>query len=169
MRMLVNKPSFHIRNATLNDVRELIELRKFLLNQGTGYYVAQTEEEQMAWQKSYQDWLVKNLNHNLNINVIVACHPMSTSGVVGCAIGIIDERVPFIGCLNGRMGWVQTVVVHPDYRRQNLAMQMMNHLFVWFRENDVNKITLQTTKMAKPLYEKLDFYDSKEDLLIKAL
>lgn len=161
--------SLMIRNATTMDTESLINLRKLLLNQGTGHYAAQSLEEELAWQENYKQWLIKNLDNNKSILVIVSCDSETKQALSGCAIGIIDERVPFKGCLNARMGWIQTVVVHPDFRRKGIAEGMMHYLFNWFRSNDVGKVSLQTTAIAKPLYEKLDFLDSGEVYLIKTL
>ncbi|WP_419418937.1 GNAT family N-acetyltransferase [Legionella sp. D16C41] len=169
MTLFVAEKTSLVRNATLNDIEQLIELRKLLLSQGTGHYVAQTPEDELAWQNSYDTWLKTNLNQSANIKVIVTYSASDENIITGCAIGIIDARVPFKGCLNGKMGWVQTVVVRPNYRRQGLAEQLMNHLFKWFHNNEVGKVTLQTTSVAKSLYDKLGFIDSGEAFLIKTL
>ncbi len=171
MILLDNRKAISIRKAEVKDISSLIELRKLLLNTGSGYYVAKTSKEKRAWEKSYQDWLLNNLTIHADhkIHIIVTHLSKDITRIIGCAIGIIDERVPFSGCMNGKMGWVQTVVVHPAYRRQHVAKKMMNCLFEWFRHNKVSKVSLQTTKIAEPLYENLGFYDSKELLLIKQL
>lgn len=169
MSLSVSEKISLIRSATFNDIEQLINLRKLLLSQGTGHYVAQTLEDERAWQVNYRAWLMTHINSNANIKIVVTYSNITEQSITGCAIGIIDERVPFKGCLNGKMGWVQTVVVRPDCRRQGLAEQLMNYLFNWFHNNNVGKVTLQTTSIAKPLYDKLGFLDSGEAFLIKTL
>lgn len=73
------------------------------------------------------------------------------------------------GILNGRSGWVQTVVVDPNWRGQGVGEKVMNYLLSWFQEQEVGKIVLQTTAVAKTLYGKLGFEETGEDLLYKQL
>jgi GNAT superfamily N-acetyltransferase len=158
-----------VRKAKATDIESLIELRKLLLNQGSGHYVSANAEEQFAWQVSYKNWLLENLDHNPIIRVIGCSDNKNPEKLMGCAIGIIDQRVPHKGCLNGKMGWVQTMVVHPDFRRKGIAKKLMEDLLGWFVQNHVGKVALQSTENAHPLYEKLGFQDSREILLIKSL
>jgi len=160
--------SYYIREATLFDIDMLVELRKILLNQGSGHYVAHTLKEKEAWQLSYRRWIIHTLDQlPSDIKVIVACELQL--GVVGCAIGIIDKRVPIPSCLNGRIGWIQTVAVLPEHRGQGIAQKLMHFMFSWFKDQDTYKVTLQTTPMAESLYYHLGFKDSGEPLLVKSL
>ncbi|AEH49811.1 N-acetyltransferase [Heyndrickxia faecalis] len=156
------------RKATINDVDMLIELRKLLLNEGVGHYVSKSHEEQIAWQESYRKWLFRNIHANEKIVVAVA-HYDGESDISACAIGIIDERAPMKGCLNGLVGWVQSVIVHPARRRRGFAESLMKYILDWFKTNDVQKVVLQTTPIAKNLYTKLGFTDSGEELLLKEI
>lgn len=165
--MIEVKNKMLVRSAKIVDIGQLIELRKLLLNQGDGHYVSTTPDEQLAWESSYRGWLRTNLDNNPNINVAVCSESLKKEKIVGCAIGIIDERVPFRGCLNGKMGWVQTMIVSPNFRRRGLADQLMSYLSRWFLENNVEKIALQSTEMAVSFYKRLGFYDSGEPLLIR--
>ncbi len=166
--MSSSTPEFCVRDATENDIPALIELRKLLLDVGDGHYVANTPEERLAWQHSYRSWLINNLSQNPKIKVMVIS-PTTSPSIVACGIGIIDERVPFNGCHNGRMGWVQTMVVHPDFRRLGLGERIIEALSVWFKANEVQRVALQTTCMAADFYKSLNFSDSGEALLIKSL
>ncbi|MDA7028184.1 GNAT family N-acetyltransferase [Bacillus sp. CLL-7-23] len=157
-----------IRKAESGDIDRLIDLRKILLSEGEGHYVSKSHEEDLAWQKNYRAWLLKNMNEHDRILVAVANDPDQLK-IVACAIGIIDVRAPMKGCLNGKSGWIQTVVVDPEERRKGIAESIMNYCFDWFKRNHVEKIVLQTTPMAKDLYIKLGFENSGEDLLFKEL
>jgi GNAT superfamily N-acetyltransferase len=156
------------RRAEEADIEKLIALRKHLLSGGDGHYAAQSPEEEAAWQSSYREWLHQNLRDNPR--VLVAAASWDEEGeIIACAIGIIDERAPMIGILNGRSGWIQTVVVDPQWRRHGIAEQVMDYVLAWFREQEVGKIVLQTTSVARHLYGKLGFVDTGEELLYKRL
>ncbi|MEY9093686.1 GNAT family N-acetyltransferase [Paenibacillus sp. RC84] len=158
--------TLRIRRASLEDIGELVELRKILLSRGEGHYVSRSAEEDLAWQSEYRNWLRANLKGNDRI-LVAAGSLDDEERICACAIGIIDDRAPMKGCLNGKVGWIQTVVVHPDKRRHGLGEGIMNYVLSWFRANEVGKVTLQTTPSAKRLYENLGFSESGEDLLIK--
>lgn len=162
------KSSTVLRKAKESDIERLIELRKHLLSGGEGHYAAQSPEEEAAWQNSYREWLRKNIRDNPDVLIAVAALG-ERDEIVACAIGIIDERAPMKGILNGRSGWIQSVVVDFQWRRQGVAEQVMEYVLAWFRKREVGKIVLQTTAAAKPLYEKLGFEATGEDLLYKQL
>jgi N-acetylglutamate synthase-like GNAT family acetyltransferase len=155
-----------IRVAQKTDIEDLVTLRKLLLSTGTGHYVAKNNNDESAWQLSYRNWLNEKINNVNNTAIIVGqCHDSLV--ISGCAIGIIDDRAPMPGCLNGKMGWIQALAVHPKDRRKKVAMTLMDFLLSWFKHKLVNKIALQTTDDAKELYSLLGFLNSGEDLLIK--
>lgn len=160
--------AFTSTQASVNDIEGLVALRKILLSQGSGHYVATSHQEDLAWQVSYRSWLKKHIEESTNHIQIIVTHSLDKS-VVGCAIGIIDDRAPMSSCLNGVVGWVQTVVVVPSLRGCGLAQQAMNLLLQWFSFQRVTKVALQTTPVALHMYERLGFVLSGEDLLIKAL
>ncbi len=79
------------------------------------------------------------------------------------------------------MGWadMMNIAVHPDYRRQGVACELVEQLVAALQENDVTCLTLEvraSNTPAKALYEKLGFQqvgkrpnyyrNPKEDALI---
>ena len=163
-----------VRAARPEDVECLVDLRRHLLDEGPGHYVARTDGERLEWRARYRDWLSAHLGQTLtptrarsgDVHVVVA---HAGADVLGCGIAIIDERAPMAGCLNGRAGWVQTVVVDPAHRGRGIGEAVMAHLTDWLASNDVGKVALQTTPSAARLYRKLGFSASGEDLLVKVL
>ena len=153
------------RDAKHSDIDVLIDIRKILLSSGEGYYSARNDSEESQWKAAYKQWLENNLDKP-NIKILVA---VWSSELVGCCIGIIDERVPFRGCLNGKMGWGQSMIVIPTHRRRGIAKQMMRELCQWFKQQGVEKFAFQSTPMALSIYKNWGCKDSGEPLLIKEL
>lgn len=155
-------------NAASIDIDVLVELRKILLSNSNTHYAAASSEQDSMWQDHYRKWLhhcIKSYRENIRIIVIRD----STQCVIACAIGIIDQRAPAVDTLNGLSGWVQSVVVSPQWQGNGLAIRLMHNLIFWFNEKDVRTIYLQTTALAESLYRHLEFEDSGEKLLIKHL
>ncbi len=155
-----------VRPARHEDVDALIGLRRWLMEDGAGHYVARTEADRQAWRSAYRDWLIARLALVNCVHVAVLSHIRDDRMIVGCGIGIIDERAPMAGCLNGRVGWVQSVVIDPQHRGRGHGRAVMNHLLGWFASRDVGKIVLQTTPIAEAMYEGLGFVSSGELLLV---
>lgn len=160
------EPLFNVRSATAADVAMLIELRAHLLDGTAASYSANTAAEQARWRAAYRSWLASTLGTNDNVQVLVAEHRESGQ-VVGCATGIIDVRAPTAANLNGLSGWVQSVVVSPQWRARGMARQLMQQLLRWFDNRGVTSVVLQTTPGAEELYLGLGFEPSSERPLIR--
>lgn len=162
----MNEPFFAVRNATTADVRMLIELRALLLDGTAAPYSSRTPEDHARWRAAYRSWLTSVLGANDSVQVLAVEHRESGQ-VIGCATGIIDLRAPTPASLNGRSGWVQSMVVAPQWRQKGVATHLMAHLLRWFGNRDIATVVLQTTEGAERLYEALGFTPSKERLLIR--
>lgn len=154
--------------ANINDIEGLISLRELLLNAGNNHYSLSSTKDIEVWRNAYRSWLVSTVGIDCDCVKIYVVHD-ECKKMIACATGIIDERAPVIGALNGLQGWIQSVVVTPEYRCRGIASSILDCLFCWFRSQSVKKIALQTTPMAYRIYEKSGFEESGENLLIKYL
>lgn len=157
---------FTVRNATSEDVARLIELRAYLLDGTSASYSSRSPEDSAKWRTAYRHWLASHLSVHDGVQVLVAEHRASRQ-VVGCATGIIDTRAPTCANPNGLCGWVQSVVVDPQWRAHGIANRLMEHLLRWFGNRDVATVALQTTERASRLYERLGFSPTGECLLLR--
>lgn len=157
---------FTVRNATVADVAMLIELRAHLLDGTAASYSSRTPEGQARWRAAYRSWLSGTLGTSDNVHVLVLEH-RDLGQVLGCAIGIIDVRAPTVATLNGLSGWVQSVVVAPQWRGKGGARLLMQQLLRWFDNREVASVVLQTTPGAEQLYLCLGFEVSTEHLLVR--
>ncbi|MCY1446672.1 Acetyltransferase (GNAT) family protein [compost metagenome] len=98
---------------------------------------------------------------------ILAAEHKESGQLLGCATAIIDQRAPIPGCLNGLSGWVQSVVVEPQWRNRGIARQLMQQLLRWFANRGVGPVVLHSTEAAGTLYQTLGFATSDERLLIR--
>lgn len=169
---MINKTTEYaisIKEVSPNDIDRLIELRKILLNGRDNHYSTSIPEEQLEWQNSYRKWLKQYFINNDKDNIIIVGSYTKTNILAGCAIGIVDKRVPMMGCLNGMTGWIQTMCIDEEYRKQNLGRKLAEFLFNWFDVKKINKVLLQTTNEAKEFYSKLGMKQTGEDLLYREI
>jgi len=155
-----------VRTATVADLASLIELRAHLLDGTSASYSSKTPDDSASWRAAYRSWLSNRLNKGDYVQILAAEHKESGQ-VLGCATAIIDQRAPSPGCLNGLSGWVQSVVVEPQWRNHGIARQMVQHLLRWFAHRGVGSVVLQSTEAAGTLYQGLGFAVSDERLLIR--
>ncbi|MEE1737928.1 GNAT family N-acetyltransferase [Streptomyces sp. BE147] len=156
------------RSAGMGDIEELVRLRGYLLSSGSGVYVARTPEEDALWKRAYRAWLRRVLagdgSGTVQVSVIGAA-----PALLACAVAVVDQRAPTAHCPSGRSGWVQTVVVDPAARRGGLGGLVMDHALGWLRGAGAEEVVLQTTDAGSPLYRKLGFRPSGEELLSLSL
>lgn len=155
-----------VRPATVADLASLVELRAHLLDGTSASYSSKTSEDAVRWRVAYRTWLSSRLSESDCVQILVAEHRES-SQVLGCATAIIDQRAPTPACLNGLSGWVQSVVVEPQWRNRGIARQLMQHLLRWFANRSVACVALQSTAAAGTLYQAMEFATSDERLLIR--
>jgi GNAT superfamily N-acetyltransferase len=156
-----------IRKAKIEDTEQLVELRKVLLSSGDTHYAAKSEEDDHAWQRAYREWLKENIS-NKDVLILVGEYG-EDNNICACVIGIIDVRAPMVGSLNGKVGWGQTLVVRQDRRGLGIAETIMEHFHNWFKENEVHKVVVQSSKMAEAFNRKRGYLDTGEKLLIKVI
>ncbi|EFR8872217.1 GNAT family N-acetyltransferase [Salmonella enterica] len=156
-----------VRAADKKHIDDLIRLRACLLEQASSAgYACRTEKERTLWRGQYRPWLEKRLEQNNETCFLIA----QTDGqVIGCATGIIDQRAPARDCLSGRCGWIQSVVVEPDYRGNGVATRLINGLMEWFANSDVSKVVLESTPDAERFYITLGFVPDKEVLFTQEI
>ncbi|MCP3740790.1 GNAT family N-acetyltransferase [Rossellomorea sp. BNER] len=159
--------SLTIRKATIEDTEQLVELRKVLLSSGGTHYAAKNEKDDQAWQRAYREWLKENIS-NKDVAILVGEYGENRD-ICACVIGIIDLRAPMVGALNGKVGWGQSLVVRQDRRGLGIAETIMEHLHIWFKENEVYKVVAQSSKMAEEFNKKRGYLETGEKLLVKII
>jgi ribosomal protein S18 acetylase RimI-like enzyme len=67
--------------------------------------------------------------------------------IVGCGIGII----------HGAIGWLGTIIVVPEYRRQGIGQKITSNLIEYCRSNGCTTQLLTASEMGESIYRKLGF------------
>ncbi|WP_185913380.1 GNAT family N-acetyltransferase [Bartonella massiliensis] len=165
---MAEEDSFYIKAAEPAHIERLVELRSLLLDVGQGLYVSQSAEEAKIWKDSYRHWLQQYFHSRGSLkNLVVALG--CGSAVIGCVTAIIDDRPPSIGCLNGKTGWIQSVVVEPSWRKKGVAFKMLQAQLAWLAAAGVQSVFLSSTISAQDFYKKSGWSDTGEPLLYKRL
>jgi GNAT superfamily N-acetyltransferase len=78
-------------------------------------------------------------------------------GLVACALGQIDERLPGPGDPTGRRGYVYNVATRATHRRRGYSRACMTALLGWFDDAGVATVDLRASTDGEPLYRRLGF------------
>ncbi len=76
--------------------------------------------------------------------------------------GILKADFPSYYFKDNIIGYIMDVYVHPDHRNKGYAKELIIALEVWFKENDVTTVKLDTSRFGRPVYEKLGYENSIE-------
>jgi GNAT superfamily N-acetyltransferase len=75
------------------------------------------------------------------------------------AVAEVDGRI--VGCgidmIHGAVGWLGTIIVLPEYRRQGIGQKITNHLIDYNRSKGCVSHLLTASEIGEPVYRKLGF------------
>ncbi|PTI82749.1 GNAT family N-acetyltransferase [Mammaliicoccus vitulinus] len=152
------------RRALLEDISSISSLRMNLINNSDSHYGSNDYKELNAIDEAFHFWLKENIDKE-DVNVILSCNDEGT--ITSMGIGIIDNRAPVKGSMNGKAGWISSLIVPPEFRNNKLGSETLSHLLEWFDKKEAFKVTLQSTKDGEKMYKKMGFIKNDESTLIR--
>ncbi|GAA1786504.1 GNAT family N-acetyltransferase [Luedemannella flava] len=84
-------------------------------------------------------------------------NPDQRPGLVSCAVGTIERRLPNPNNLTGDFGHIFNVATDPSYRRRGYSRACLIALLTWYSERGVPRVELNASKDGEPLYQQLGF------------
>lgn len=87
-------------------------------------------------------------------------------GVVGCATICYIEVMPTFSHPTGKRAHLMNVYVNSEYRRQGIALHMVNMLIKEAKEKGITEISLDATEAGRTLYKKCGFVESDECMIL---
>ena len=86
--------------------------------------------------------------------------------VAGCASMSFMRIMPTFSHPTGKRAHLMNVYTRSEYRRQGIARKMVNMLINETWKRGATEISLDATKMGRPLYESLGFTNSTECMVL---
>jgi len=78
-------------------------------------------------------------------------------GLAACGVGMVAQRLPGPGCVDGRYGYVQSMCTDQWHRRQGLARLVLARLMQWYADGGITCVDLHASRMGEPLYREFGF------------
>lgn len=86
--------------------------------------------------------------------------------VIGCATICYIDVLPTFDHPSGKRAHIMNVYTRDNYRRQGIALRMVKELIEDAKQRGVTEISLDATKLGRPLYEKIGFVKSEEGMVL---
>ncbi len=148
-------PAFVLREATVEDIPLLLRHRR-LMFESMGF-VDQTRNDAMDLEVAaylaeaipsgeYRGWLATN-----------------SEGVTLGGIGLtLIQLAPSPRNMRGRYAYLLNLYVEQEYRRQGIAMALVERSIAWAREQGIVEVRLHASDQGRPLYEDVGFHQTNE-------
>ena len=147
--------TFSIRKATLDDVNELVRLRRMMF-EAMGYGDARQLD---ASDTASMDYFFRTISGGVFHGWLAETTNGEAIGSVGA---VIDQHPPNPTNLSGQTGYIMNLVTDPRYRRQGIARRLMQTTLDWLAEQSITHVTLYATQAGNALYDELGFVESNE-------
>ncbi len=83
---------------------------------------------------------------------------------VACGSLSIYDVMPTYCNPSGRKGYVMNMYTRPDYRRQGIALKVLEHLVKDAKELGITQIRLEATDAGKSLYQQFGFIELTSEM-----
>ncbi|MFT4107436.1 MAG: GNAT family N-acetyltransferase [Lacrimispora sp.] len=145
------------KRATLDDLEMLTETRIEVLRAANNLdgSVDMTEVKKQSY-----DYYKKALSDETHIAYLVF-----DENVFAGAGGISFFRVmPTFHNPTGTKAYIMNMYTQPDYRRKGIAYKILDFLVSEAKEKGISAISLEATRMGRPLYEKYGFIKMNDEM-----
>lgn len=148
---------FVYKKATIKDIDVLTRTRILVLRAANNLS-ADTNMSEM--QKQSYEYYLKALKNNTHIAYLV----FNENSIVGSGGISFFQVMPTYHNPSGYKAYIMNMYTHPDYRRRGIAYKILDILVNEAKSKGINAISLETTEMGRPVYEKYGFVQMKNEM-----
>lgn len=147
------------RVADLSDLNSLVLLRlEFLDSISTDNYYDELKVN-----------IEKYFNNKITSGECTIILAEDNGNVIGTGIIFYYESVPSVSNIYGKNGYITSMYVNKEYRRNKIGSNIITRLIKLGEENNCGAIMLNATEVGKKLYEKHGFTDIHGGMIYKVL
>ncbi len=140
-----------IRTATLDDIPELISLRKKqLIDEGS------TADEDID--SELYEFFLNKMSDDSMIELVAEVD----REIIATAALIVYDFPPSFSNKTGKKGYIASVYTKPEYRKQGIATTLVNRVVAIGKESGIIKFFLQASHLGTPVYLKCGFEDTDD-------
>ena len=138
------------RKANINDVMELVNLRK-----------QQLLDEGSKPDKNIDVGLKEYFSENIVKNNFIAWLAIENNEIIATSGLCFYELPPNFSNPTGKVAYITNMYTKNNYRRKGIATKLFEKIMEEIKSMDCKVIRLHASKDEKELYKKYGFYDSE--------
>jgi GNAT superfamily N-acetyltransferase len=143
------------RFADDSDVKLLASLRLDFLE------LVPTDDEYYEIRENLKDYFKTKLSTGQCVVMLAE----DDAAIIGTGILFFYDTIPSVSNRTGRCGYIESLYVHPAYRRQKIGTLLLTKLVEFAREKECLAIMLNATEESKNLYSRHGF-NAKDNYMI---
>lgn len=147
------------RKAALYDLEDLVNMRIKVLRTANGL---PDSADMSLVETQTRDYFERSLPNGGHVAYLV----YDRDSIIGAGGVSFYQVMPTYCNPSGKKAYLMNLYTDPVYRRRGIAWQTLDLLVKEARERGVDFITLETTKMGKPLYEKYGFIPMQDEMIL---
>lgn len=150
---------FNLRQANLQDLEALIQLRLQLLREA-GDIKGDSDTTNLA------EATRKYLGEKMPLGEFLAWVAEVDNQIVATNGLVFFQRPPYNGNLSGLEAYVMNVYTIPMWRGQGIATALLKEIISFVRTTEVKRLWLHTTEDGKRIYDQLGFVSTSKEMEI---
>ncbi|MEH1866080.1 MAG: GNAT family N-acetyltransferase [Nostoc sp.] len=150
---------FNLRQANLQDLEALIQLRLELLRE-VGEIKGDSDTANLAEANR------KYLGEKMPLGEFLAWVAEVDSQIVATSGLVFFQRPPYNGNLSGLEAYIMNVYTIPMWRGQGIATALLKEIITFMRATEAKRLWLHATEDGKRIYKKLDFVLTSKEMEI---
>ena len=155
------KENYEYKKATIADIDELVRTRVIVLRAANK--LSDDVDMSLVEKESYEYY-----KSALEIGEHIAYLVCDNETFIGAGGFSFYQVMPTYHNPTGKKAFIMNMYTAPAYRRQGIAIHILDLLVKDIRKQGVSQITLEATEMGRPLYEKYGFVKMEDEMeLIK--
>ncbi|MEH1905639.1 GNAT family N-acetyltransferase [Nostoc sp.] len=150
---------FNLRQANLQDLEALIQLRLELLREA-GDIKSDSDTANLA------EATRKYLGEKMPPGEFLAWVAEVDSQIVATSGLVFFQRPPYNGNLSGLEAYVMNVYTVPMWRGQGIATALLKEIISFVRATEAKRLWLHATEDGKRIYDQLGFVSTSKEMEI---
>ncbi len=143
-----------IRKADSSDLEELLRWREVVLREVFSISDGEDMTELLAANRAYYQTALEKEEH-------IACFACAGGKIVGCGGVCLYREMPSPDNPGGKCGYLMNIYTVPAMRQQGVGKKTVQWLVQEAQRWGAEKIYLEASEQAYPLYRSLGFQDMK--------
>ncbi len=145
------------QKASIDDTARLIDARMAFLRELKHI----TPDEEKTMRPAYADFLREVLADGSFVQWLA----LDNGRIIGTGSVSFYRLPPNLGAPNGKTAYIANMYTDPAYRKQGIARKLFSLTVEEAKNRGCQKISLNATDMGRPLYTKLGFTDTVNEMV----